>query len=564
MKLKVVRVSVTAVLTPFLLMSLLPSTRLVFGDGQTQESTQSTIRRGKNGQSALSLSGGVRTNLSSARTDPSVFAAPTVSRRSALSEDESPSDQSDSTQDSGQTQQQREAPPFDRPPLGSQRPTRRNSSDRPAGSPQDNSTSQSNAGAGRQNDPRGSSGDRTQSSPSSQSSRGSYPDTTTDSQTDRSGRYGGQPPVLHRQSDSRPANDDGTAPIEGGRQSGSQRGAPSQAGGEDEVVKLESTLVSIPLLVSDRSGRYVPQLRASDFVLYEDGVQQAIASLGNEEVPFNVALMLDVSPSVSGSIRDIQEAAIAFVHQLRSQDRVMIISFDRQIHYLSGFTNDRRELESAIRTTRMGSGTSVYDAVYETVERKLKYIEGRKALILFSDGEDTTSSRASYDDAVNLVSESDVLVYGLRYPGTGGGGGGIRVNPWPRNVPRMPIPFPFPWPMPRRRGPFNITGPTAAGNGSPQSWPRRRHSGEDFMKDLAAAGGGTVYDAQRIGDMGGVANKIAEELRHVYVINYYPSNALSNGGYRKVRVSVRNRDDIAIRHRPGYNARPNGSARPTI
>jgi hypothetical protein len=84
------------------------------------------------------------------------------------------------------------------------------------------------------------------------------------------------------------------------------------------------------------------------------------------------------------------------------------------------------------------------------------------------------------------------------------------------------------------------------------------------MKDLAAAGGGTVYDAQRISDMGGVANKIAEELRHVYVINYYPSNALSNGGYRKVRVSVKNRDDIAVRHRPGYNARPNGSARPTI
>jgi len=557
MKLKVVPVSLSVVLTAFLLISLLPSTRAAFG-AQAQESAQPNLRGGKSGQSPPSLNAVVTKSLNSVHIEPSALTSPTVLSPSVSNDDSPASDQSASSQDSGQTQQEREAPPFDRPPLGSQRPTRRSSSDRPASTSQDNS----NSGAGSQNDSRSTSGNRTQSSPSSQSSRGSYPD-SNDPQSDRSGRYGGQPPVLHRQSDPRPTSDEGTAPIDAGRQSGSQKGAGSQPGGEDEVVKLESTLVSIPLLVSDRSGRYVPQLRASDFALYEDGVQQAIASLGNEEVPFNVALMLDVSPSVSGSIRDIQDAAIAFVHQLRSQDRVMIISFDRQIHYLSGFTNDRRELESAIRTTRMGSGTSVYDAVYETVERKLKYIEGRKALILFSDGEDTTSSRASYDDAVNLVSESDVLVYGLRYPGTGGGGGGIRVNPWPRNIPRMPMPFPFPWPMPRRRGPFNITG-SPSGNGAPQSWPRRRHSGEDFMKDLAAAGGGTVYDAQRIGDMGGVANKIAEELRHVYVVNYYPSNALSNGGYRKVRVSVKNRDDIAVRHRPGYNARPNGSARPTI
>lgn len=84
------------------------------------------------------------------------------------------------------------------------------------------------------------------------------------------------------------------------------------------------------------------------------------------------------------------------------------------------------------------------------------------------------------------------------------------------------------------------------------------------MKDITAAGGGPVYDAQNISDMSNVAHRIAEELRHVYVISYYPTNPLSKGGYRKVRVSVKNRDDIAVRHRPGYNARPNGSSRPTI
>ena len=80
------------------------------------------------------------------------------------------------------------------------------------------------------------------------------------------------------------------------------------------------------------------------------------------------------------------------------------------------------------------------------------------------------------------------------------------------------------------------------------------------MADIAAAGGGPVYDAEKISDMSRVANRIAEELRHVYVISYYPTNPLSNGGYRAVRVSVKGRDDIAVRHRRGYNAKP-GSTR---
>lgn len=85
------------------------------------------------------------------------------------------------------------------------------------------------------------------------------------------------------------------------------------------------------------------------------------------------------------------------------------------------------------------------------------------------------------------------------------------------------------------------------------------------MADITTAGGGPVYDAEKIGDLSRLANRIAEELRHVYVISYYPTNALSNGGYRSVRVSVKGRDDIAVRHRRGYNARPsNNTARPTI
>jgi VWFA-related protein len=383
----------------------------------------------------------------------------------------------------------RQPPPFDRPPLGS--PTAQPPAD-------------------------------TRKEPTTQPA-----DKADDYSIDRSTR---RPPVLQRPSDSRYP-----APQPDSKDPASGRAGDDQ----DETIRLDATLVNIPLLVSDRAGRFIPQLDKGDFLLYEDGVRQEVAFFGDEKVPFNVAMLLDVSPSVQGNLENIQDAAIEFVRQLRADDRVMVVSFDRNVHYLTDLTSNRRELEYAIRRSQTGSGTSVYDAVYEVVSQRLRNIEGRKALILFSDGEDTTSRRADYDEAIEIVSESDVLVYGLRYPGSGG----PATNPWPRN--RVPnIPFPWPWPQRKRKGSF-----TAAN--SSQQWPRRNG---DFMADITEAGGGPVYDAQAIGDLSRLASRIAEELRHVYVISYYPTNPLSNGGYRAIRVRVRGRDDIAVRHRKGYNA----------
>lgn len=619
MSLRAARASLAAVVTTALLITLLPPARAQSGNTQAQNTTQ-RVRRGKNGEpvkppdSQDSTAG--ESSPQTSNSDPNRGAKAESSK--PASSDKSTNQQPSKTNEtptqagnqstvdplrgSGEPRHERDAPAFDRPPLRGQ--SRRVGTTRD-GNPDNTTQTSSQSPSYSSNEPARQRDSRQypqypqdrSTSTSSGADSGASADPSTAGSVDpvRPNRSGGgppvlrrpadsrndgpaqssRPPVLRRPSDSQPSDENGSQDVKAGKPYPNQQGSGTQQqqSGEDEVVKLESTLVSIPLLVSDRSGRYIPQLRATDFLLFEDGVQQKIESFGSEEVPFSVVLLLDVSPSVSGSIKEIQDAAIAFVHQLRNQDRVMVVSFDRNIHYLSEFTSDRRELEWAIRRANMGGGTSVYDAVYETVDRKLRNVEGRKALILFSDGDDTTSSRASYDDAVNLVSESDVLVYGLRYPGSGGGGGGGRGGgiSWPRNqIPRLPFPFPFPWPTPRRRGPFNITGSTPSTNGSAssaavQSWPRRRGGGGgDFMKDITAAGGGPVYDAERISDMSSVANKIAEELRHVYVISYYPTNPLSKGGYRKVRVSVRNRDDIAVRHRPGYNARPNGSARPTI
>ncbi|PYT08483.1 MAG: hypothetical protein DMF60_04690 [Acidobacteria bacterium] len=610
MKFKAGRSQLAAILTAAFVISLFPVTPTVSATSQAQQADNSSRpRRGKNGEPGARNTDNQETPPEPAQdskpeaTKATSSAQPSQQQPAAAGDKSSQSaGQPTSTstpQESAQPQQQREAPPFDRPPIGAQGRSGRDATDRTGEASRPASQTPSYSGDSRsRGDSRRQSSNWPQSSPSTGNERDRYPQSSTGTDVDPepTSRAGGRPPVLQRPADSR-QRDDGSStdgrrppvlhrngdsePRDGSNSDSSAGRRPAsgqqpegagqqQSGGEDDVIKLESTLINLPLLVSDRSGRYVPQLSANDFALYEDGVQQKIASFGTEEVPFSVVLLLDVSPSVAGNIQDIQDAAIAFVRQLRDQDRVMVVSFDRQIHYLSNFTSDRRELEGAIRRADTGSGTSVYDAVYEIVQRKLRNLEGRKALILFSDGEDTTSSRASHDDAVNLVTESDVLVYGLRYPG-GGGRGGIRVNPWPRSpIPGVQLPFPFPFPFPRRRrGPFTLSDPATGNNAvtaMPAQWPRRngRGGGGDFMADITAAGGGPVYDAEKIGDMSRVAQRIAEELRHVYVISYYPTNPLSNGGYRSVRVSVKGRDDIAVRHRKGYNARPNGSGRPTI
>jgi VWFA-related protein len=139
-----------------------------------------------------------------------------------------------------------------------------------------------------------------------------------------------------------------------------QRDGAAQRDGKDGALKLNSTVVNIAAVVTDHSGRYVPHLAKDDFEVLEDRAPQQIAFFGNEEVPFNVALLMDVSQSVSDSLKDIKKAATEFVHQLRPNDRVMVACFDERVRYLTDFTSDRKTLEAAINSCQTGHGTSVY------------------------------------------------------------------------------------------------------------------------------------------------------------------------------------------------------------
>lgn len=574
---KALRPPLAAILIAFSMISLLPASFASASQSSPPQSASSRPKRGKNGYIVADGSAQKKpapvVQSSSQGSKPAAREAAVPTRTNTRPQSTTPTltpnSSGTATNDAGQrpvaTQQRRDPPPFDRPPLtagGNSPQSSQARTSQPSARPQAGGSSPSTYPQTQGGRPRVEQRqEQNTDSPDRDRGRATPPELGGYDQQNRREK---DKPILRRPSDppSRPEEqDDAPGPIASSR-SGSS--APPDTG--DDTIKLDATLVNIPILVSDRSGRYIPQLNQNDFLLYEDGVQQEIAFFGDEQVPFNVALLLDVSPSVQGSLEEIQKAALEFVRQLRSDDRVMIVSFDKDVHYHTGFSNNKRELESAIRNTETGSGTSVYDAVYEVVAEKLRAIEGRKALILLSDGEDTTSSHASYDEAINIVTESDVLVYGLRYDS---GGGNVTVSPWPRNrIPQIPIPLPWPWPFPRRRRGGTFVDPNSMRMNSaptstsiPQSRGRRGRQG-DFMEDLATAGGGPVYDADNISDLSRLAARVAEELRHVYQISYYPTNSLTNGGHRSIRVRVRGRDDIAVRHRRGYNAR-DVSGRPT-
>ena len=185
--------------------------------------------------------------------------------------------------------------------------------------------------------------------------------------------------------------------------------------GQDiESVKIDTDLVTVPVIATDANGVYVADLRQEEFQVFEDGVPHKIAFFGKVSMPFHVVLMLDTSSSTQDKLRLIQQAAIAFVEQLQPADRVKVVSFDDQVRDLNEFTNNRETLRTAINGTRSGSGTKVYDAV-ELALNTIRRIQGRKAIVLFSDGMDWHSDSASFNSTVRWLDEEGVIVYPIRY-----------------------------------------------------------------------------------------------------------------------------------------------------
>ena len=319
-----------------------------------------------------------------------------------------------------------------------------------------------------------------------------------------------------------------------------------------DVIRVDTTLVTLPVSVLDREGRYVPNLRKEDFRVWEDGIEQQVAFFSSVDKPFSVVLMIDTSNSTRFRLEDIHEAAITFVNQLRPDDRVMVVSFDDQIRVLTDFTNDRAQISRAIRRTHPGDGTRLYDAVDLVMNQKLDQVEGRKAIVLFTDGVDTTSRRASYQSNLQDAEELDALVYPVQYDtymDVAGGGTGV----------------PGTWPGTRSDDVFGqILGGIFGGGRGGGVWGRRGGGGpapgtsrrdyevaNEYLTDLSQRTGARKYQADTLENVASAFSNIAEELRRQYSVGYYPKRPPQRGERRQIRVRV-NQPNLAVRSRDTY------------
>ncbi len=310
---------------------------------------------------------------------------------------------------------------------------------------------------------------------------------------------------------------------------------------DNEVIRVTTQLVSLPVRVMDKKGRFVGGLKRDEFRVLEDGVEQEISIFSNENEPFTVALILDMSYSTTFKIAEIQSAAIAFIDQLRPQDKVMVVSFDQDVHVLCAPSNDRQMIYRAIRSTKISTGTSLYEAVDLVMNDRLRKIEGRKAIILFTDGVDTTSRRSSDLNNLSDAMELDALVFPIRYD-TFADVQAMKGGTQPTIDIPMPGGTTVPIKIPVRTGPI----PSAQGT-TPEEYERAR----EYLDQMAFRTGGRLYEASTIGNLAAAYSQIASELREFYSIGYYPKADRVPG--RRTRIKVRvDREGLAVRTREGY------------
>lgn len=307
--------------------------------------------------------------------------------------------------------------------------------------------------------------------------------------------------------------------------SNSNTTAQTDAKDDGEVLRVETNLITIPVSVFDRNGLYIPGLRRDDFKIFEDGVEQEIAYFGTTDKPFTVALLLDTSPSTEYKIEEIQRAARAFVDQLEPQDSVIVIEFNHSVNVLTEATKDRERIYRAIKKADFGDGTSLYNAVDEALRKQLTKITGRKAVVLFTDGVDTTSRKNSYDSTLNYAEESDSLIFPIYY-NTYFDNRRSASSSWP-----------------------DIFGsPTIRRGTSPEEYA----VGKKYLEELADATGGRVFRPESTpGGLTAAFEGIAEELRRQYNIGYVPKDEGKPGQRKQIKVRV-NRPNLLLRARDSY------------
>lgn len=294
-------------------------------------------------------------------------------------------------------------------------------------------------------------------------------------------------------------------------------GQGQESGG---TFKAGVELVALNVVVVDTKQQFVAGLTANNFAVYEDGVQQDVSFFAADEVPLDVAMVLDTSASMHDKLATAQKAAIRFASSLRPVDRLLVVDVKETSRILSPLSHDVKAAQDAILGTTAQGSTALYNSLYATLKEMKRQHGGesemrRQALVVLSDGDDT-SSLVSFDDVMELARRSGISIYTILLTGAVSGD-----------------------PTDRRRNPFVSKS-------------------EYGMKALAQETGARSFVALDIADLAGVYKSIGQELASQYALGYTSNNARRDGGYRRVQVRIVDRAGAQPRTRAGYFA-PRGN-----
>ncbi len=301
---------------------------------------------------------------------------------------------------------------------------------------------------------------------------------------------------------------------------------------EEEVIRVETDLVVIPAQISAADGKPVLDVKKEEVKIFENNVEQEIVYFSDQEQPFTVALVLDMSYSSLFRLEDIQKAALAFIEQLRPNDKVMIVSFDEKARVLCAPTNDKKALRLAVEATKIASGSSVYTSLDLVVNEEFSRVAGRKAIVLLSDGVDTSSQKTTAADVLREVGAADTLVFPIQYDTYDDVQKNRKNN---AQVLYDDNDRPYIVQLPRIKGEREEDYKTA----------------DEFLQQISTDTGGRVYRVSSKTNLSRAFANIAEELRRIYSIGYYPGTERENNVKYDVNVRVY-RPNLKIRAKESY------------
>lgn len=306
---------------------------------------------------------------------------------------------------------------------------------------------------------------------------------------------------------------------------------------DEDVIKVDSSIVRLNVGVADAKGRPITSLSKENFTVYEDGVKQDILSFEPTVTPFSVVMILDMSGSTLGFRETIRQSAFRFVDALAPEDRVAVIEFYDKVNLRNDFTTDRKKIANSIITANGRGKTQLYKALNVALEKLGGEGKRRKAIIVLTDGVDT-AARDKDRDFLEKVKEPEIST--ALKPETSEILNGVLNRADAQGVTVYPLALPT-------GDPFKLADPTPV-QIAMFSAARNR------LQILADRTGGTLNTINRLEEMGRLYAAVAAELRALYTVEYQPANTKRDGKWREIKIEV-NQPDLISKTRQGYFAK---------